>query len=105
VAHPSEICKIGDKVRVKVLNFDPEKERISLGLKQLEAYPWEGVEEKYKVGDRVKARWSPSPTTAHSWSSRRAWRGSSTSPRCPGRAMSGTLRRSSTSATSSRPWS
>jgi small subunit ribosomal protein S1 len=56
VSHPSEICKIGDKVRVKVLNFDPEKERISLGLKQLEPYPWEGVEEKYKVGDRVKGK-------------------------------------------------
>ncbi len=56
VAHPSEICKIGDKVRVKVLNFDPEKERISLGLKQLEPYPWEGVEEKYKVGDRIKGK-------------------------------------------------
>jgi small subunit ribosomal protein S1 len=56
VGHPSELVKIGDKVRVKVLNFDPEKERISLGLKQLEAYPWEGVDEKYKVGDRVKGR-------------------------------------------------
>ena len=56
VAHPSELVKIGDKVRVKVLNFDPEKERISLGLKQLESYPWEGVEDKYKVGDRVKGK-------------------------------------------------
>jgi small subunit ribosomal protein S1 len=56
VQHPSELVKIGDKLRVKVLNFDPEKERISLGLKQLEAYPWEGVEEKYKVGDRIKGR-------------------------------------------------
>src|SRR5689334_5707400 len=56
VQHPSELVKIGDKVRVKVLNFDPEKERISLGLKQLEAYPWEGVEDKYKVGDRIKGR-------------------------------------------------
>ena len=56
VAHPSELVKIGDRVRVKVLNFDPEKERISLGLKQLEPYPWEGVEEKYKVGDRIKGR-------------------------------------------------
>jgi small subunit ribosomal protein S1 len=56
VAHPSELVKIGDRVRVKVLNFDPEKERISLGLKQLEAYPWEGVEDKYKVGDRVKGK-------------------------------------------------
>ncbi|HKQ57185.1 MAG TPA: 30S ribosomal protein S1 [Candidatus Eisenbacteria bacterium] len=56
VAHPSELTKIGDKVRVKVLNFDPEKERISLGLKQLEPYPWEGVDEKYKVGDRIKGK-------------------------------------------------
>jgi small subunit ribosomal protein S1 len=56
VSHPSELVKIGDKVRVKVLNFDPEKERISLGLKQLEAYPWEGVEDKYKVGDRIKGK-------------------------------------------------
>jgi len=56
VAHPSELAKIGDKVRVKVLNFDPEKERISLGLKQLEAYPWEGVDEKYKVSDRIKGK-------------------------------------------------
>jgi small subunit ribosomal protein S1 len=56
VSHPSEISKIGDKVRVKVLNFDPEKERISLGLKQLEPYPWEGVDEKYKVGDRINGK-------------------------------------------------
>ena len=56
VGHPSELVKIGDKVRVKVLNFDPEKERISLGMKQLDAYPWEGVEEKYKAGDRIKGR-------------------------------------------------
>jgi len=56
VAHPSELVKIGDRVRVKVLNFDPEKERISLGLKQLEPYPWAGVEDKYKVGDRIKGK-------------------------------------------------
>ncbi len=56
VSHPSEIVKIGDKVTVKVLNFDPEKERISLGLKQLTPYPWEGVEQKFPVGTRVKGR-------------------------------------------------
>src|SRR3989442_11611159 len=56
VSHPSELVKIGDKIRVKVLNFDPEKERISLGLKQLTAYPWEGVAEKNNVGDRIKGR-------------------------------------------------
>ena len=56
VGHPSELVKIGDRLKVKVLNFDPEKERISLGMKQLEAYPWEGVDAKYKVGDRIKGR-------------------------------------------------
>ncbi|HTO89540.1 MAG TPA: 30S ribosomal protein S1 [Candidatus Sulfotelmatobacter sp.] len=56
VGHPSELVKIGDRIKVKVLNFDPEKERISLGLKQLDAYPWEGVDEKYKVGDRIKGK-------------------------------------------------
>jgi small subunit ribosomal protein S1 len=56
VSHPSEIVKIGDRVTVKVLNFDPEKERISLGLKQLTPYPWEGVDKKYPVGTRVKGR-------------------------------------------------
>jgi small subunit ribosomal protein S1 len=56
VSHPSEIVKIGDKVTVKVLNFDPEKERISLGLKQLTPYPWEGVDKKYPVGTRVHGR-------------------------------------------------
>jgi small subunit ribosomal protein S1 len=56
VSHPSELVKIGDKIRVKVLNFDPEKERISLGLKQLAPYPWEGVAEKYPPATRVRGR-------------------------------------------------
>jgi small subunit ribosomal protein S1 len=56
VSHPSELVKIGDKIRVKVLNFDPEKERISLGLKQLTAYPWEGVAEKYPPGTKVRGK-------------------------------------------------
>jgi small subunit ribosomal protein S1 len=56
VNHPSEVVTIGDRVMVKVLSFDPERERISLGLKQLTPYPWEQVEEKYRVGSRVKGR-------------------------------------------------
>ena len=56
VAHPSEAVKIGDRIQVKVLNFEPERERISLGLKQLQAYPWEGVEQKFPVGTRVHGR-------------------------------------------------
>jgi small subunit ribosomal protein S1 len=56
VSHPSEVVSIGDRVKVKVLSFDPERERISLGLKQLTPYPWENVDQKYQVGQRVKGK-------------------------------------------------
>jgi small subunit ribosomal protein S1 len=56
VSHPSEMVKIGDTIQVKVLNFDPERERISLGLKQLTPYPWEGVAAKFPPGTRVHGR-------------------------------------------------
>jgi small subunit ribosomal protein S1 len=56
VNHPSEVVSIGDKIMVKVLNFDPERERISLGLKQLTPYPWENVDEKYPAGTKVRGK-------------------------------------------------
>jgi len=56
VSHPSELVSIGDKVKVKVLSFDPEKERISLGMKQLTPYPWEDVDKRYTVTQRVKGK-------------------------------------------------
>jgi len=56
VSHPSEAVRIGERLKVKVLNFDRERERISLGLKQLQPYPWEGVVEKYPVGTRVRGK-------------------------------------------------
>jgi small subunit ribosomal protein S1 len=56
VKHPSEVVTVGDQVKVKILSFEPERERISLGLKQLTEYPWERVEEKYPVGTKVKGR-------------------------------------------------
>ena len=56
VSHPSEVVSIGDRVTVKVLSFDPERERISLGLKQLQPYPWENVDTKFTAGERVKGR-------------------------------------------------
>jgi small subunit ribosomal protein S1 len=56
IGHPSEIVSIGDTVEVKVLNYDQERERISLGLKQLTPHPWENIEDKYPVGARVQGR-------------------------------------------------
>ncbi len=56
VNHPSEVVSIGDKVMVKVLNFDLERERISLGLKQLTPYPWENVDEKYPASTKVRGK-------------------------------------------------
>ncbi|MDP1660570.1 MAG: S1 RNA-binding domain-containing protein, partial [Phycisphaerales bacterium] len=53
VNHPSEMLKLGQKIEVKVLNIDREKEKIALGLKQKEASPWEAIEQKYPVGSRV----------------------------------------------------
>ncbi|MFC1896537.1 30S ribosomal protein S1 [Thermodesulfobacteriota bacterium] len=53
VKHPSELLGVGDKVTVKVLNLDLERERVSLGLKQLKTDPWTAAGEKYPVGTRV----------------------------------------------------
>jgi len=47
VKHPSEVVSIGTEIEVKILDFDRDRERISLGLKQLQSYPWENVESKY----------------------------------------------------------
>ena len=54
INHPSDMLKMGQKIEVKVLNIDREKEKIALGLKQKEVSPWEEIEKKYPVGSRVK---------------------------------------------------
>ena len=56
VSHPSDILSVGDKVNVKVLKFDREKERVSLGLKQITPDPWLDVEAKYPVGSKVQGK-------------------------------------------------
>ncbi len=56
INHPSEMLQIGDKVKVKVINFDPETNKISLGLKQLVPHPWETIEIKYPEGTRVTGK-------------------------------------------------
>ncbi len=56
ISHPSEMVQIGMELEVKVLDIDWERERISLGLKQLQAYPWKDVAEKFPVGTRVSGK-------------------------------------------------
>jgi small subunit ribosomal protein S1 len=56
INHPSDLLKVGDHIKVVVLKFDPERERISLGMKQITTDPWESVEEKYEVGSRVEGK-------------------------------------------------
>src|SRR5829696_2776866 len=56
IQHPSEMVQIGSELEVKVLDIDWERERISLGLKQLQSYPWKDVAEKYPVGTRVSGK-------------------------------------------------
>ncbi|MBN2561724.1 MAG: 30S ribosomal protein S1 [Phycisphaerae bacterium] len=54
ISHPSELLRIDEKIKVKVLNIDKDKEKIALGLKQTTPNPWEDVETKYPIGSRVK---------------------------------------------------
>ncbi|HXG95194.1 MAG TPA: 30S ribosomal protein S1 [Blastocatellia bacterium] len=56
IASPTELFKVGDTIQVKVLKFDREKERISLGYKQLLPDPWQSVAERYPAGSRVRGR-------------------------------------------------
>jgi small subunit ribosomal protein S1 len=56
VAHPSELYRVGDEITVKVLKFDREKERVSLGLKQMNPDPWSEAEEKYPINTRVRGK-------------------------------------------------
>lgn len=56
INHPSEALTIGQPVKVQIIRFNPETQRISLGMKQLEADPWSGVEQKYPVGAKLTGR-------------------------------------------------
>lgn len=56
ISHPSEVLKLGQKIKVQVIKFDDETKRISLGMKQLDSNPWEGIAGKFTVGQRVKGK-------------------------------------------------
>ena len=53
VKHPSEVLTVGERISVKILKWDRERSRISLGLKQLTEDPWTNIERRYKIGDRL----------------------------------------------------
>ena len=56
IGHPSEMLKVGQELDVVVLDINKEKERVSLGLKQKMANPWENIESKFPVGEKIKGR-------------------------------------------------
>ena len=56
IGHPSEMVKVGDRIKVVVLKFDAERERISLGMKQIMPDPWNTVADKYPVGTRLQGK-------------------------------------------------
>ncbi|MGC9364415.1 MAG: 30S ribosomal protein S1 [Fidelibacterota bacterium] len=56
INHPREMVNMDEELTVKVIDYDPEKQRVSLGLKQLTPHPWEGIEERYPVDSVVKGK-------------------------------------------------
>ncbi len=56
ISHPSEALAIGQQVKVQIVRLNPETQRISLGMKQLEADPWAGIAAKYPIGAKLKGR-------------------------------------------------
>ena len=56
ISHPSVVVSYDQKLKVYVLDFDPVRKRISIGLKQLQPHPWEGIEERYPVNSKVKGK-------------------------------------------------
>ena len=56
ISHPSELVALGDKINVKIIDFDKNTGRISLGMKQLTPYPWENIQERYPVGKKIKGK-------------------------------------------------
>ena len=56
VSHPEEVVQLDQKLNVVILDFDDEKKRIALGLKQLQPHPWDALDSNIKVGDKVKGR-------------------------------------------------
>lgn len=56
VNHPSEVLNVGDNIEVQVIRYNEDNQRISLGMKQLESDPWDGIQARYTIGARIKGR-------------------------------------------------
>lgn len=56
INHPSDVVELDQEIEVKVLEYDKEKKRVTLGLKQLTPHPWDNIEEKLKIGDKVSGK-------------------------------------------------
>lgn len=56
VSHPSEIVALDEKIKIQILDFNEEKDRISLGLKQLQPHPWDNIKDKYSEGDVINGK-------------------------------------------------
>jgi small subunit ribosomal protein S1 len=56
ISHPSEVLKVGEEIEVMVIEIDREKERVSLGLKQLHENPWNQIEKRYPVGSKIRGK-------------------------------------------------
>ncbi len=78
VRHPSEVLSVGQEVTAKILKFDQEKNRVSLGIKQLGDDPWEGISRRYPSGTRLFGKVTNITDYAHSSKWNRASKASST---------------------------
>ena len=81
VKHPSEVLKKGDRVKAVVLAIEPDKRRLSLGVKQLQPDVWESFFEQHHIGDVRTAKFCAWPASARSLKSRKASKASATSPK------------------------
>jgi small subunit ribosomal protein S1 len=85
VKHPSEALNVGDEVTVRVLKFDRERNRVSLGMKQLGEDPWSDIARRYPEKTRIFGKVTTSLITVHLWSLKKGWKASFTFLRWTGR--------------------
>ena len=84
INNPADVLTVGQQVEAKVLKIEPEKQRISLGMKQLQPHPWDAVPEKYNLGQRVTGTVTRPRISEHSSSSSPVSKALFIYPRCHG---------------------